>query len=154
MEIISNSPRDTEEIACKLAKGLCAGDVIALIGELGSGKTVFVKGLAKGLRCRKEEVLSPTFVLMRQYKGRLMLNHFDLYRLTDIRQLERIGYEEYLWADAVSVIEWADRIKKALPERYLKIEFVALGQNKRLLKFIPKGSRYENNLRKLKRPTA
>lgn len=152
--IISNSAKETEDIAKRLAKTLKAGDVLALIGSLGSGKTVFVKGLAKGLGCMKSVVLSPTFVLMRQYEGRLILNHFDLYRLTSIRQLQEIGYEEYFYGDGVAVIEWANRIKEALPKEYLKIEFRIINRNKRLVKFMPKGKQYAYNIRCLKGKTA
>ena len=80
-EIITTSERQTQEIAAQLAKRLKPGDVIALIGNLGSGKTAFVKGLVRGSGISKSKVLSPTFVLMRQYKGKMTVNHFDLYRL-------------------------------------------------------------------------
>ena len=134
MEIISTSAKQTQEIARRLARSFKPKDVVALIGELGSGKTVFVKGMSMGLGCSSRDVLSPTFVLMRQYQGKFVLNHFDLYRLKDIHQLERIGYEEYFYGDGVTVIEWADRIPYALPEEYLQIEFKILADNKRLLK--------------------
>ena len=154
MNIISTSVKQTQGIAARLAGYLKPGDVIALIGSLGSGKTAFVKGLALGLGCSKKEVLSPTFVLMRQYQGRcLLLNHFDLYRLKDIRQLEEIGYEEYFYGEGLTAIEWADRIEKALPERSLRIEFKILDKNKRLLRFITKGKRNAHNFRGLKGKT-
>ena len=136
MDVISNSEKMTRQLAVKLAKCLVPGDVIALIGELGSGKTVFTKGLAAGIGCDQKEVLSPTFVLMRQYRGRLDLNHFDLYRLKSIRQLEDIGYEEYFYGQAVTVIEWADRIEASLPERHLKVILRVIDKDRRLIKFI------------------
>lgn len=135
--MVSASAKQTQDIAAALASHLKPGDVLALIGNLGSGKTVFVKGLAIGLGCSKKDVLSPTFVLMRQYQGRSTLNHFDLYRLHSIHQLEQIGYEEYFYGDAITAIEWADRIEEALPKEYLRIEFKILGKDKRLLRFIP-----------------
>ncbi len=147
MYLTSASVTQTEEIACKLAKYLKTGDVVALIGNLGSGKTVFVKGLALGLGCHKQEVLSPTFVLMRQYKGKHLLYHFDLYRLKDIHQLEQIGYEEYFYGDGITVIEWADRVQGALPKEYLRIELEVKDANRRLFRFIPKGKHYADNLR-------
>jgi tRNA threonylcarbamoyladenosine biosynthesis protein TsaE len=149
MEIISTSVKQTQGIARRLAKSLKLGDVVALAGNLGSGKTVFVGGLAAGLGYFGAEVVSPTFVLMRRYQGKLPLNHFDLYRLKALRQLEQIGYEEYFYSDAVTVIEWADRIPDALPREYLCLEFKILTKNKRLLKFTPIGERYENYLREL-----
>ena len=135
MNILSYSPKQTREIAAGLAPQLKSGDVLALAGNLGSGKTAFVKGLAAGLGCPKNKVLSPTFVLMRQYKGRLTLNHFDLYRLKNIHQLEQIGYEEYFYSDGITAIEWADKIEECLPEEYLRVDFKILDENKRRLKF-------------------
>lgn len=147
MRIISASVRETERIAFNLARHLHSGDVVALIGNLGSGKTIFVKGLALGLGCRKKDVLSPTFVLMRQYKGKYLLHHFDLYRLKNVHQLEQIGYEEYFYGDGITAIEWADRIEMALPEEYLRIEFRIKDANKRRIEFIPQGKRYADYLR-------
>lgn len=147
MEIISTSVKQTQEIARRLAKSLSPGDVVALAGNLGSGKTVFVGGLAEGLGCFGAEAASPTFILMRRYQGKLPLNHFDLYRLRTLRQLQQIGYEEYFYSDAVTVIEWADRIPDALPQEYLRLEFKILSKNKRLLKWTPIGERYADYLR-------
>ena len=135
MNILSHSVKQTQEIASKLAAQLKSGDVLALTGNLGSGKTAFVKGLASGLGCAKNKVLSPTFVLMRQYKGKLTLNHFDLYRLKNIRQLEQIGYEEYFYSDGITTVEWADKIEECLPQGYLRVDFKILDENKRRLKF-------------------
>ena len=150
MDIISRSVKQTQAIAAKLAQDLRPGDCLALVGNLGSGKTVFVKGLAKGLGCREKDVLSPTFVLMRQYQGSFKLNHFDLYRLKNISQLEQIGYEEYFYGEGITVIEWADRIVEALPQEFIRIEFRALDRDRRLIKLAAKGRRYANNLRKFK----
>ena len=154
MKFVSNSLKQTQTIASSLAKCLKPGDVVALIGNLGSGKTAFVKGLVRGLWISKSKVLSPTFVLMRQYPGRITVNHFDLYRLKDIQQLRGIGYEEYFYSDGITVIEWADRIKEALPEEYLEIGFDFLDKNSRRLNFRAYGKRYEDNLRAFKRKTA
>lgn len=142
MDIISSSVKQTQVIASKLASRLRPGDILALVGNLGSGKTVFVKGLARGVGIKEKEVLSPTFVLLRQYQGRQTLNHFDLYRLKDIRQLEQIGYEEYFYGGGITVIEWADRIKKALPKEHLRIEFKVLSEKRRLIKIMAKGKHY------------
>ena len=136
MNILSHSLKQTREIAAGLAPQLKSGDVLALAGNLGSGKTAFVKGLASGLECAKNKVLSPTFVLMRQYKGkRATLNHFDLYRLKNIHQLEQIGYEEYFYSDGITAVEWADKIEECLPKEYLRVDFKILDENKRRLKF-------------------
>lgn len=154
MKIVSNSAKETKDIAQKLAKFLLPGNVIALVGNLGSGKTTFVKGLAAGLGCRESDVLSPTFVLMHQYQGRLTLNHFDLYRLKDIRQLEDTGYEEYFYGSGITVIEWADKIKESLPKEYLEVKFLTQGGYKRLLKFTDRGKIYAYNFWKTKRKAA
>ncbi len=106
-----------------IASLLKPGSIIALKGELGAGKTVLVKGVAKGLDTR-EEPNSPTFVIMNAYEGRLPLYHFDLYRICGVDELEGIGYEDYFFGDGVSVIEWADRIEEILPEETIRIEIV------------------------------
>jgi tRNA threonylcarbamoyladenosine biosynthesis protein TsaE len=150
MDIISSSVKQTQAVAAKLAKGLKAGDVVALIGNLGSGKTVFVKGLTAGAGGKEKEVLSPTFVLLRQYCcEKQIINHFDLYRLKDIRQLEQIGYEEYFYSDGITLIEWADRIEEALPREHLRVEFKIISRNKRSIRLTAKGRRYADNLRRL-----
>ncbi|MCK5082016.1 MAG: tRNA (adenosine(37)-N6)-threonylcarbamoyltransferase complex ATPase subunit type 1 TsaE, partial [Candidatus Omnitrophica bacterium] len=89
---------------------------------LGSGKTTLIKGIAEGLNIDPKKVNSPTFVLMNIYQGRLPLFHFDLYRLEDLYGIRSIGYDEFLYGDGISVIEWADRLGEFLPEEYLKIE--------------------------------
>jgi len=97
------------------------GASIALKGELGAGKTVLVKGIAKGLKI-EDEPNSPTFVIMNAYGGRIPLYHFDLYRISGIDELEGIGYEDYFFGDGVSVIEWAERVDNILSEETIKIE--------------------------------
>ncbi len=97
------------------------GTIIALKGELGAGKTVLVKGIAKGLKV-EDEPNSPTFVIMNAYEGRIPLYHFDLYRILDIDELEGIGYGDYFFGDGVSVIEWAERVENILSEETIKIE--------------------------------
>lgn len=120
-EVTSNSIQETINLGKKLATYLEPGDVISLVGELGTGKTVFVKGLAKGLGI-KGEITSPTFIILKQFEGRLILNHFDVYRI-DSRQFSDLGYRDFFYSDAVSVIEWGDRISKLLPEDTLSVSF-------------------------------
>lgn len=151
MRIVSSSVKETEKIGLTLAKYLRPGDVVALIGNLGSGKTAFVKGLAFGLGCRRKDVLSPTFVLLRQYQGKYALNHFDAYRLQGIHQLEKIGYEEYFYGDGITAVEWADRIVNALPREYLEIAFEIKDDTTRRIKLIPRGKRYADYLRQFQR---
>lgn len=114
----SNSPKETENIAVSLAKRLKQGDVICLNGDLGVGKTAFVKGIAKGLNIT-EHIQSPTFTIVNTYDGSLKLNHFDVYRIADSDEILDIGFEEYL-TEGVTVIEWSDMISDILPkERYV-----------------------------------
>lgn len=145
------------EFGKRLGKILEGGEVLGLVGELGAGKTTFVKGIAKGLGVNHQHpVNSPSFVLMREYEGRIPLYHFDAHRLTeasDLLRLEQeIGLEEYLFGKGVSVLEWADRIKSLLPKEYLRIEFQHLKENERSLTFHPLGERYEKIVKAIKEP--
>lgn len=117
----SSSPTDTLEFAKKIAEDLKPGDIITLDGDLGAGKTVFSKGIAKGLGVT-DEVTSPTFIIMQTYSGgRLPLYHFDVYRLEDSDELAETGAEEYLFGDGVSVIEWAEIIEDILPDSIIRV---------------------------------
>jgi tRNA threonylcarbamoyladenosine biosynthesis protein TsaE len=104
----SLSADETFDLGEKLGETLKNGDIVALYGELGAGKTVFAKGIASGLGVN-EEITSPTFTLLKEYEGRLRLCHFDLYRIEDEEALENIGFYEYLGGESVCVIEWADK---------------------------------------------
>lgn len=143
--VISNSAEETKDLGAKLAKLLSPGDNIALTGDLGSGKTTFTKGLARGLNIKKPEyVNSPSFVLMKEYKGRANLYHFDLYRLDSLEDIEYIGMQEYLDGDGIVVIEWADKMKMFLPAGYLEISIDIKAEEKRKFIFRPHGKRYDN----------
>ena len=104
-----------------IGKSLNPGSIIALTGDLGAGKTVLVKGIARGLEV-VEEPNSPTFVIMNSYEGRIPLYHFDLYRLSDEDELLGIGYEEFFYGDGVCAVEWADRIQEIFPKEAVSIE--------------------------------
>lgn len=112
-ELISRSAEDTESAGCELAKKLETGDLVLLEGELGAGKTTFVRGLARGLGCR-ERVQSPTFQLVRVYHGRLQLAHVDLYRLERTEDLGELGLGDLL-EDGVVVVEWGGRLQMDHP---------------------------------------
>ncbi len=115
MEYISHNPSETQKIAAKMSQTLNSGDVLCLYGDLGAGKTAFVQGLAKGLGVT-EYITSPTFTIVNVYEsGRLPLYHFDMYRLGDSAEAYETGYEEYVYGDGVSVIEWAQNISDILP---------------------------------------
>ncbi|MFH1822564.1 MAG: tRNA (adenosine(37)-N6)-threonylcarbamoyltransferase complex ATPase subunit type 1 TsaE [Patescibacteria group bacterium] len=142
MQITTKSERETFNFAKKYAKKLKAGIVIGLIGELGAGKTVFVKGLATGLGIKKT-ITSPTFVIMKIYKTTRAkrtqitdLCHIDAYRLKSAKELQALGVEEYFYQpDTVTIIEWADRVKKILPKTAKFVRIKNKGKNKRLLTY-------------------
>ncbi|MBN1828602.1 MAG: tRNA (adenosine(37)-N6)-threonylcarbamoyltransferase complex ATPase subunit type 1 TsaE [Deltaproteobacteria bacterium] len=118
--IRSRSSDDTDEVGFIIGGNAGPGAVIALIGDLGAGKTCLTRGIAKALGINEGYyVTSPTFTLLNEYPGRLNLYHFDIYRLRDWTDLEDIGCEEYFDSDGVTVIEWAEKIASALPERAL-----------------------------------
>ena len=116
----SNSPEETAKIAIDFAKTLNAGDCICMYGNLGVGKTAFVQGLAKGLGI-DEYLSSPTFTIVNCYEGSLPLYHFDVYRIQDEDEMYEIGYEEYVYGDGISVIEWSENIKEILPQKRYEI---------------------------------
>ncbi|AGC69599.1 putative ATP/GTP hydrolase [Thermoclostridium stercorarium subsp. stercorarium DSM 8532] len=121
--VISESEADTVRFGEKIAAKLKKGDIIALTGDLGTGKTAFVKGLARGLGVA-EYVTSPTFTLVQSYKGRdVSLHHFDVYRISDEEEMFEIGFNEYLYENDICVIEWADLIKNLIPPRAIWIHF-------------------------------
>ena len=135
MRKISKSVEETINAGAKFAKGLKKGDCVALIGDLGAGKTVFTKGVAGGLGVKNARyVNSPTFVIIKEYKGRLPLYHFDLYRLDSHSGFDDMNYEEYFYGDGVTVIEWADKIRELLPGRYWEVSLKATDEKQREIK--------------------
>lgn len=139
--ILTSSPEETKRLAVKLVSTLRPGDVLALEGELGSGKTQFVQGLAKGLGVSQDGyVRSPTFTLLNEYRGRMPLYHFDFYRLYDPLELDDLGLEEYFDGKGITVIEWADKFPGALPERTMHIHFEIVDETHRTILFLPQRS--------------
>lgn len=118
---ISNSPEETFETAKDFSKELNKGDIVALIGHLGSGKTIFVKGICSGLNA-SQTPLSPTFSIINEYKGRFTIYHLDFYRIKEIEELYDIGYEDYFNDESICLIEWADLFENILPEKYIRVE--------------------------------
>lgn len=130
---ISNSPEETEAFGRSVAENLKSGDVLALTGDLGSGKTQFVKGLAAGLGTTTTAT-SPTFTLGHEYSGgRLSLYHFDFFRLENRQSAERLGLDDYFCGDGVSVIEWADRFPDLVPENARWISFETKSESRRAI---------------------
>ncbi len=149
MKIVTNSTEETIKLGKKVGRYLKSGDVLGLIGELGSGKTTLVKGIASGLGVReKDNVSSPSFVLIKEYSGRFPLFHLDLYRLNNLKDIEYLGVEEYLFNDGVCVIEWAEKMKMLLPD-YLQVDLAIKGENIREIKFFAHSKRYEALLKKI-----
>jgi len=138
--ILSETSDETFTIGRTIGEIAERGSVFALIGDLGSGKTVLVKGIAKGLHI-DEEPTSPTFVIMNSYEGIKKLYHFDLYRISDANDLETIGYRDYIFSDGICAIEWADKAIDELPDDAVIIEISNFenvddhSSNKRMLKF-------------------
>ena len=130
---ISNSPAETEAIARRLADDLVAGSILALKGELGSGKTLFTQGLVASLESGAA-VTSPTFTIVHEYQGgRLPVYHFDFFRLENRESAARLGLDEYFFSDGVSVIEWADRFPELIPEQARWISFEAKSEHQRII---------------------
>ena len=130
MEFITNSPEETEAVACALGEKLRPGTILAFRGDLGAGKTAFTRGLAKGLGAT-EQVTSPTYTIVNEYiTGRLPLFHFDMYRLNSPEDLWDIGWEDYLDRGGVCAVEWSERVEEALENAtYIIVE--KMGENTR-----------------------
>ncbi|MBP7216406.1 MAG: tRNA (adenosine(37)-N6)-threonylcarbamoyltransferase complex ATPase subunit type 1 TsaE [Candidatus Omnitrophica bacterium] len=143
MKIITHSVKETMNVGRLIAKVLRPGSIVCLFGQLGSGKTVLTKGIAEGLGINQDEIISPTFVLMRQHQGRMPLHHFDLYRLDNQQEIAGLGSEEFLFADGVSVIEWAQRLSDCAPAEYLGVTLAIISKESRRLNFVAVGKQYK-----------
>jgi tRNA threonylcarbamoyladenosine biosynthesis protein TsaE len=119
--VITNSPKETASLGRRLGRLLGPRTVLALRGDLGAGKTTFVQGLARGLGVKEDHVVSPTFVLVREYRGKLPLYHIDLYRLSPGREVELLGLDEYLEGEGVCAVEWAEKGEGILPAAAVRI---------------------------------
>ncbi len=132
LTLVTKAPRETRKLGRILGKVLRSGEVVALSGELGAGKTCLAQGIARGLGVSdKYEVTSPTFTLINEYPGRTKLYHMDLYRLVGIGDLEDTGYEEVLLGKGIVVVEWAEKIRERLPQEALLISIEYLGEQER-----------------------
>ena len=140
-KITTHNERETIELAQNFESEKFPNMIICLDGELGSGKTIFTKGIANALGIT-ESITSPTFTIIKEYDGELPLYHMDVYRLNG--NVEGTGIEEYFTKGGVVVIEWADMIKDILPDERLEIKFRVIDENKRLLILKPYGKQYED----------
>ena len=151
LELRTTTPEQTGEVAALVAAQLEPGDVLALIGDLGAGKTTFVQCLARALGV-SGYVRSPSFILIHEHRGTLPLYHIDAFRLGGADELHEIGVGEYLDGDGVTAVEWADRVSEVLPEEYLEIKFILIVEDgSRRLLFHGRGPRYQQMVEELKR---
>ncbi len=145
-EFISKSPEQTQQWGGQLAAIFLPNDVVALTGDIGAGKTTFVQGAAKGLGVPDGAVVSPSFVLVREYKGRMPVFHADLFRLEGMSQAANVGLEEYYSEGGVTFIEWANQIPGILPDQFLEIQFEVIDPETRKLTVVPHGERYQKRI--------
>ncbi|GAA0069844.1 tRNA (adenosine(37)-N6)-threonylcarbamoyltransferase complex ATPase subunit type 1 TsaE [Clostridium sardiniense] len=145
MEFEVNSIEETTNLGVALGKLLNSGDIICLTGDLGTGKTHITKGISRGLGIT-DNITSPTFTIVNEYdSGRLKLYHFDVYRVSDPDEIYAIGFDDYIFGDGVSIIEWANYIEEILPSDYLHIYIqkdLTKGENYRKIIVTPYGEKY------------
>ena len=133
-EFISNSSAETLEIASNFAKTLSRGDIVLLDGDLGAGKTVFVKGVVNAFSNGKVIAVSPTFVIVNVYETDPEIYHFDLYRINDVSELDAIGAEEYFYGDGISFVEWPERAKGMFPSSAIKVYIEKISDESRRIR--------------------
>lgn len=131
----TNSPFETEQAGFELAGRLGRSGIVALYGELGSGKTCFVKGIARGLKI-VQSIKSPSFSIINEYQGEIPLYHMDFYRLENPLEIDETGWEEYLNSDGIIIIEWAERIRNMLPGKRIDVYFEILDESARRLRIV------------------
>ena len=149
LTVLSGNPQATIRYGRSLGNVLGPGSVIGLVGELGSGKTCFIKGLTATLTgIAEEDVTSPTFTFLQEFSGTLPLYHFDLYRIKGLADLSDLGFYECAYGTGVTVIEWADRAEAALPPECIIIYLEHIEENSRRLTFKACGEAYEKILQK------
>jgi tRNA threonylcarbamoyladenosine biosynthesis protein TsaE len=149
LDIKLNGLKDTEEFGIKLGKLLKPGDIVCLNGDLGAGKTTMAKAIGIGLDV-DEYITSPSFTLINQYRGRMIVYHFDVYRLEYVDELFDLGFDEYFYGDGVCIIEWAERIKRFLPEDRVDIDIKKTDNyDERILHISGNGSRYKEIIEEL-----
>lgn len=149
--VLSTSTRMTMSFGRRLARLVTGGEIVGLRGELGTGKTVFVRGFCEGIEVGKTAwVRSPTFTLINEYQGRLPVYHIDLYRVARPDEIETLNLREYLYDDGVSLIEWFERLPVNEVDEYLDVNMVHAGASKRQVTFTAHGARYDDILRELR----
>ena len=150
IHFLSKSPKETLALGEKLSRKLKPGDIVCLFGQLGSGKTVLTKGIAKGLGFKDSDVSSPTFTFLNIYKARMPLYHFDLYRIEGLAELHEIGMDDFLYGDGICVIEWAEKLGNLLPKDCLEIKISHKNETSRVLDIFAQGKRSKELLNTLR----
>jgi tRNA threonylcarbamoyladenosine biosynthesis protein TsaE len=149
--VVSRSARQTTSWGRKFGRLVQGGEIIGLVGELGAGKTSFVRGFAAGAGVGKDAwVRSPTFTLINEYQGRLPVYHIDLYRIGKAGELDELNLREYLYSEGVSLIEWFDFLPATEVDEFLEIRISHTGRATRELTFAARGERYEKLIEKLR----
>jgi len=133
-EYITKSEKETFAVAEKFADSLFVGDIVLLDGDLGAGKTVFSKGVVSKLSDGKLTAISPTFVIVNVYQSNPVVYHFDLYRITDVSELDAIGAEEYFYSDGISLVEWPSRIEGYFDKKTIKVYIKKVSDEERLIR--------------------
>ena len=150
LTFISTSEEKTIHLGKIIGKHLNGGNIIALTGELGSGKTCITRGIARGMGIPEEfHVTSPTFTLINEYPGRIPLYHLDVYRLSGSEDLKDLGYEEYFFGKGVVVIEWAEKIQDIIPSDSIFIYLKYINKNKREIKITYNGKKASETIKKI-----
>ena len=142
MNFITNTVEETIKLGISIGKRLNPGDIVCIDGDLGSGKTHLTKGIALGLGI-DEHITSPTFNIVNEYEGRLKFYHFDVYRVNDPDEIAAIGFDEYIFSDAASVIEWSDYISELIPEEHIQIRIANESETSRSISIQWFGKRYD-----------
>ena len=148
----THSPKETQELGFRIGKLLKEGNIVALIGDLGTGKTCLTQGIARGVGIDANQVVnSPSYILINEYTGPCPIYHIDLYRIRYSVELEDLGLEEYIYGRGICIIEWADRLLESLPESYLKILLShEEAENTRTIKIISVGLEYTKLVKELR----
>jgi len=147
--IETRSAHETKSWGRRLASVLEGGELLGLMGDLGAGKTCFVKGLATGLNLREGDILSPTFTMIQEHRGRMPLYHIDLYRL-EAADLDDLGLREYLFTPGVAAVEWFERLREAEELEVLSVRLSYVGPSARRIEFVAGSDRYEQLLERLR----
>jgi tRNA threonylcarbamoyladenosine biosynthesis protein TsaE len=132
MEYHTKSSQETIELGKKIGAVLKPGDILAFYGELGSGKTTMIKGIALGLGVKEQDIVkSPSFIMVNEYNGRWPIYHIDLYRVKNDEEILSIGFDDYLYDNGVCLIEWAEKAEKELPKNIIKVELAPINLQER-----------------------